>query len=177
MDILNTRFARWVLTILIAFQAGLSFFGLVLPLSYRLGLTANEYRRLIPLVEAMPAGLLGLSAISGVLYLTAAWLLLRRRATSFLAFAAALAISLIHWSIATRIPAYYPYPTSQLVLPPFMMGMLWEMLRQSRTLLPHAPAEREQGSKTLVAQVDAQPGQHRRREWDERRIQFPDSNV
>src|SRR5437867_2590365 len=116
MDILNTRFARWTLTLSIAFQAVLSFFSLLLPLSYRLGLTGitsmlgqltqgHDYRRFIPLMEAMPVGLLGLSALSCVLYLTAAWLLVRQRATSFLAFAAALAISLVRWSIVARIPA------------------------------------------------------------------------
>src|SRR6202035_267619 len=108
----------WTITLLIGFQALLSFLSLLLPLSQRLGLTGitttlglftqgPDYRRFIPLVEAMPVGLMGLSAISGVLYLTAAWLLLRQRTTSFLAFAAALAISLVRWSIFTRMPAYY----------------------------------------------------------------------
>jgi hypothetical protein len=156
MDILNTRFSRSTLTALIAFQAVVSFFSLLLPLSYKLSLTditsrlgqltqGHDYRRFIPLVEAMPAGLMGLSAISGILYLMAAWLLLRQRVTSFLAFAAALAISLVHWSIITRIPAYhqvlslpasswqfdYPIPAPQLVLPLLMMVVLWQMLRQS----------------------------------------------
>lgn len=156
MDILNTRISRWVLTLLIAFQALLSLFSLLLPLSYRLGLTditsklgeftqGHDYRRFIPLVEAMPVGLLGLSTISSVLYLTAAWLLWRQRAASFLAFAAALAISLVHWSIITRIPVYhqvlsfpaanwqpeYPSPAAQLVLPLLMAVVLWHILRQS----------------------------------------------
>jgi hypothetical protein len=155
MDILNTRFARWTLALLVTFQALLSFFRLLLPLSYRLGLTditsglgqftqGHDYRRFIPLVEAMPIGLLGLSTISGVLYLWAAWLLLRQRATSFLAFAAALAISLVSWSIVTRIPAYhqvfsspasnwqrdYLMPAAQLVLPLLMMVVLWQVLRR-----------------------------------------------
>jgi len=80
-------------------------------------------------------------AISGVLYLTAAWLLLRQRATSFLAFAAALAIALVRWSIVSRIPAYHlalsfpvsnwqpnRIPAAQLVLPLLMTVVLWQML-------------------------------------------------
>ena len=44
-------------------------------------------------------------------------------------------------------------------------------------LLPRVPANREQRSNTFVAQIDSEPGEHRRCERDERRIQFPDSNV
>src|SRR5262245_45754568 len=53
---------------------------------------------------------------------------------------------------------------------------------RTRVVMGHAllrltPPEREQRSKTLVAQVDSKPGEHRRCEWNEGRIQFPDSNV
>jgi hypothetical protein len=144
MDILNTRFARWTLALLITFHAFLSFFSLLFPLSYRLGLTGitsslgqltqgHDYRRFIPLMEAMPVGLLCLSAISGVLYLTAAWLLLRQRTTSFLAFSAALAVSLIRWSIVMRLPAYsqvLSFPASQLGLALLMMVVLWQILQR-----------------------------------------------
>src|SRR5262245_50878555 len=49
--------------------------------------------------------------------------------------------------------------------------------RKTGGLLSHSPAEWEQCSKTLVAQIDSQPGEHCCCEWDEWRIQFPDSHV
>ncbi|HWU56833.1 MAG TPA: hypothetical protein VN175_15080 [Rhizomicrobium sp.] len=103
---LQTWYARWALACLIALLALREFFAPVLIFTYRmqyLGLAhflglrtaGDDYRRLIPVMDATPAWLPILWAAAGLMYLVALWRMLHRKDGSigpfFLAFALDLA--------------------------------------------------------------------------------------
>jgi hypothetical protein len=94
---LQTWYVRSALACLIALLALREFFAPLLILAYRmqyLGLAhflglrtaGDDYRRLIPLMDATPAWLPVLWAASGLLYFFALWQMLRRNSASYLPF-------------------------------------------------------------------------------------------
>jgi hypothetical protein len=82
MSTLSSLFVRLVLAALIAFKALDACFATILTFTYRAGLlgaaeqigqltAGDDYRRLIPLMEAVPLWVHGLMVLAGILYLTA----------------------------------------------------------------------------------------------------------
>jgi hypothetical protein len=117
MDPLRTPLARSMLALVIGFEAFRALFAPLMVLSYRLGnigvtqalggLTpGDDYRRFIPLMDTVPGWLLGIWVASGVLFLAAAWRLVRRRGTAFGLFASAYALSLVGSWVGALDPRY-----------------------------------------------------------------------
>ncbi len=108
---------RTFVFLLIAYGAFSSFFDAGLGLSYRLHFLkiaeffgsftpGDDYRRFIPVFDAIPSWALGLSLVAGLLYLASVWPLLRARRELFPIFTAAVAVDLIHYAVLRSIPAY-----------------------------------------------------------------------
>src|SRR4030065_1800530 len=90
MNTLSSLFVRLVLVALIGFKALDGCFATILTFTYRAGLLGaaerigqltpgDDYRRVIPLMEAVPLWLHGLMIFAGFLYLVGIVLLLWRR--------------------------------------------------------------------------------------------------
>jgi len=101
----------------IAYGAFSSFFDAGLVLSYRLHFSkiaeffgsftpGDDYRRFIPVFDAIPSWAVGLSLVAGLLYLASLWSLLRARRELFPIFAVAVAVDLIHYAVLRSTPAY-----------------------------------------------------------------------
>ena len=96
-EMLQTWYARSALACLIVLLALREFFAPALIIAYRLqylGLAhflglrtaGDDYRRLIPVMDATPSWVVGLWVAAGLLYLIALWQMLRRKRTSYLLF-------------------------------------------------------------------------------------------
>ena len=108
---------RALVFLLVAYGAFSSLFDAALGLSYRLHFPriaeffgsftpGDDYRRFIPVFDAIPSWALGLSLVAGLLYLASVWPLLRARRELFPIFATAVAVDLIHYAVLRSIPAY-----------------------------------------------------------------------
>ena len=108
---------RTLVFLLIVYGAFSSLFDAGLVLSYRLHFTkiaeifgsftpGDEYRRFVPVFDAIPSWAVGLSLVAGLLYLASLWPLLRARRELFPIFTAAVAVDLIHYAVLRSIPAY-----------------------------------------------------------------------
>jgi hypothetical protein len=108
---------RMLIFPLIAYGAFSSFFDVGLGLSYRLHFRkiaeffgsftpGDDYRRFIPVFDAIPSWALGLSLVAGLLYLASVWPLLRGSRELFPIFTAAVAVDLLHYAVLRSIPAY-----------------------------------------------------------------------
>jgi hypothetical protein len=97
MILLRTWYARSALACLIVLLALREFFAPLLIFAYRmqyLGLAhflglrteGDNYRRLIPIMDATPLWLVALWAAAGLLYLVALWQMLRRTGASYVPF-------------------------------------------------------------------------------------------
>jgi hypothetical protein len=96
-DMLQTWYARSALACLIVLLALREFFAPALIVAYRLqylGLAhflglrtaGDDYRRLIPVMDATPSWLVAMWAVAGLLYLAALWQMLRRTGASYVPF-------------------------------------------------------------------------------------------
>jgi len=96
-DMLQTWYARSALACLIVLLALREFFAPLLIVAYRmkyLGLAhflglrtaGDDYRRLIPLMDATPFWLVAVWVVAGLLYLIALWQMLRRAGASYVWF-------------------------------------------------------------------------------------------
>lgn len=96
-DMLQTWYVRSALACLIVLLALREFFAPLLIMAYRakyLGLAhflglrtaGDDYRRLIPVMDATPFWLVALWLAAGLLYLVALWQMLRRTGASYLLF-------------------------------------------------------------------------------------------
>ncbi len=108
---------RTLVFLMIAYGAFSSSFDAALGLSYRLHFPkiaevfgaftpGDDYRRFIPVFDAVPSWAVGLSLVAGLLYLATLWPLLRGRRELFPFFTAAVAVDLIHYAVLRSIPAY-----------------------------------------------------------------------
>jgi hypothetical protein len=148
---LQTWYVRSALACLIVLLALREFFAPVLIFAYRmqyLGLAhflglrtaGDDYRRLIPVMDATPSWLAALWVVAGLLYLVALWQMLRRTGASFVWFllgagldlAGVLAIRSIEASTGIVVN---PIPLVRLAgfLLTFSVGfVLWRMTGKSR---------------------------------------------
>ena len=96
-DMLQTWYVRSALACLIVLLALREFFAPLLIVAYRmkyLGLAhflglrtaGDDYRRLIPVMDATPSWLVAAWLVSGLLYLVALWQMLRRTGASYVPF-------------------------------------------------------------------------------------------
>lgn len=159
MDVFRSIIARSVLAAMIAFEALRAFFAPIMALSYRLrdtglaerlgGFTpGDDYRRFIPLMDATPLWLLCFGIGSGVIFLVAAWKLLRGGSRSaFIFFALGLGLNLLGFVSGTFVPGYAEanrqaftfiqpnfrrdvlIPAAGVLLPVFIAGALWWIAR------------------------------------------------
>jgi hypothetical protein len=117
IDPLRTPLARSVLALMIGFEAFQALFAPMMVFSYRLGdigvtrtlggLTpGDDYRRFIPLMDTANELPLSLWSVSGILFIAAAWQLVRTRWAAFGLFALAYVLSLIGSGVGTLIPDY-----------------------------------------------------------------------
>jgi hypothetical protein len=151
---LQTRYARWALAFLIALLALREFFAPLLILSYRmkyLGLShflglrtaGDDYRRLIPIMDATPSWLAVLWVTAGLLYLVALWRMLRRADGGVVLFFLAFGLDLAGiWAVksveASTGMVAEPNPmvrAAGLVLTLSVGFVLWR-ITQKRTRLP-----------------------------------------
>jgi hypothetical protein len=97
MNLLQTWYARSALACLIVLLSLREFFAPMLIVAYRmkyLGLAhflglrtaGDDYRRLIPVMDATPSWLVALWVVAGLLYLVALWQMLRRSGASHVPF-------------------------------------------------------------------------------------------
>ncbi len=150
-DMLQTWYARSALACLIVLLALREFFAPLLIMAYRmkyLGLAhflglrtaGDDYRRLIPLMDATPAWVVALWVVAGLLYLVALWQMLRRTGASYVSFflgagldlAGVLAIRSIEASTGVIVN---PIPMVRLAgfVLTFSVGfVLWRMTWKSR---------------------------------------------
>jgi len=114
---MNARVLRTLVFLLVAYGAFSNLFDAAISLSCRLHFPkiaeffgsftpGDDYRRFIPVFDAIPSWALGLSLVAGLLYLASAWPLLRERRYLFPIFTAAVAVDLIHYAVLRSIPAY-----------------------------------------------------------------------
>jgi len=146
---LQTWYARGLLACLIVLLGLREFFAPFLIFSYRmhyLGLAnflgmrtaGHDYRRLIPVMDAIPAWLPVLWAASGLLFLAALWRMLRRQSASGLLFFLAFGLDLVGLWVVRSIQAstgvvITPNPIVRAggVVLTFLTGMvLWRMTRK-----------------------------------------------
>jgi hypothetical protein len=117
IDPLRAPLARSVLALMFGFEAFQALFAPMMVLSYRLGdiditrtlggLTpSDDYRRFVPLMDTANGLPLGFWSASGILFIAAAWRLVRTRRTAFGLFALAYAVSLIGSGTDALIPDY-----------------------------------------------------------------------
>jgi hypothetical protein len=151
---LQTWYARWALAFLIALLALREFFAPLLILSYRmkyLGLShflglrtaGDDYRRLIPIMDATPSWLAVLWVTAGLLHLVALWRMLRRADGGVVLFFLAFGLDLAGiWAIksveASTGMVAEPNPmvrAAGLVLTLSVGFVLWR-ITQKRTRLP-----------------------------------------
>ena len=136
--LLQTWFARTGLACLIALLAAREFFAPLLIFAYRmqyLGLThflglrtaGDDYRRLIPVMDATPAWLPLLWVAAGLLFLMALWRMLRRADGSVAFFFLAFGLDLVGAVIAKSIEA----STGVIVTPNLMVRAAGEILMLS----------------------------------------------
>jgi hypothetical protein len=114
--LLQTWYARSAVSCLIALLAIREFFAPLLILAYRMHYTelahflglrtaGDDYRRLIPVMDATPPWLPVLWVVAGLLFLIALWRMLRRSEASALLFFLAFALDLIGAVAAKSIEA------------------------------------------------------------------------
>ena len=117
MRIVDSWIVRWLLALVIGCNALDTLFAPVLTLAWRShhleiaaflgGFTpGDDYRRFIPLMDALPGWVAALQCVAAALFLLSAWKLLRNRRSAFAPFAAALLLALVTWRIERRIPVY-----------------------------------------------------------------------
>jgi hypothetical protein len=115
-DMLQTWYARSVLACLLVLLALQEFFAPALIFAYRmkyLGLAhflglrtaGDDYRRLIPLMDAIPSWVPVLWVAAGLLYLVALWQMLCRKSTSYIPFVLAFALNAIGGVVARSLEA------------------------------------------------------------------------
>lgn len=157
MDVVRTRPARVLLTLLIAREVLSMLFATALAAAYRLrylrlaeflgGFTpGDDYRRFIPLLEATPWWVHGLWVAAAFLFLLSAWHLSRDDRAAFHLFALAWALGSVGSWVTASLPAYkgafafpeplftrdYVIPVVTAVVPVLIAGALWAHVRCSR---------------------------------------------
>ena len=106
IDPRRTPVARSVLALMIGFEAFQALFAPMMVFSYRMGdvgvtrmlggfTPGDDYRRFIPLMDTANGLSLSLWSVSGILFIAAAWQLVRTRRAAFGLFALAYVLSLI----------------------------------------------------------------------------------
>lgn len=136
--LLQTWFVRTALACLIALLAAREFFAPLLIFAYRtqnpglahflgLGTAGHDYRRLIPVMDAIPAWLPLLWIAAGLLFLLALWRMLRRAERSVALFFLAFGLDLVGAVIAKSIEA----STGVIVTPHLMVRVAGEVLMLS----------------------------------------------
>ncbi len=150
MDVLQTWYARGFLTLLISGQVLSFLFATALAAVYRLhylqiaaflgGFTpGDDYRRLIPLMDAIPWWVHGLWVAASALFLVSAWHLLRKSRAAFPLFAAAWVLGTVGNLITQSIPECreafsfpaplftrdYLIPAATALIPVFIAAALW----------------------------------------------------
>ena len=150
-DMLQTWYARSALACLIVLLALREFFAPLLIFAYRmqyLGLAhflglrtaGDDYRRLIPVMDATPSWLAALWAVAGLLYLVALWQMLRRTGASYVPFFLGFVLDAIGEMTAMSLEASTgvsagPVPVIRAAgfLLTFSVGLvLWRMTLKSR---------------------------------------------
>lgn len=145
---------RWLLALLLVWQAFGQFFAPALTLAYRLNrlgiatalgrfTPGDAYGRFIPLMDATPTWLLAIWMAAGLTCLASAWQILRNRSSAWWLFATACAAELLGQGIAHTLPAYqaayaaaftFPswrlvrdglIPAAQVLLPVLALAALW----------------------------------------------------
>ena len=117
MSEMNPDFARAVLALSIGGEALSMLFATILTAAYRLHdlhaaafpgafTPGDDYRRLIPLMDATPWWIHALWVAAGVLFVTSALQLLRKRRSAFPLFAAAWVLGTAGNLISQSMPAY-----------------------------------------------------------------------
>lgn len=150
MNVLQTWYARGLLTLLIVGQVLSMLFATVLTAAYRLhylrvarflgGVTpGDDYRRFIPLMNSTPWWIHGLWIAASVLLFASGWQLLRNRSAAFPVFAAAWVLGAAGNLISQSTPAYrevfsfpvpsfprdYLIPAATALLPVLIAAALW----------------------------------------------------
>jgi hypothetical protein len=163
-DLIHTWYARVLLTLLIASQVLSMLFATALTVAYRLhyvgaatflgGFTpGDDYRRFIPLMDAMPWWIHGLWVSASVLFLASGWQLLRKSRAAFLLFAAAWVLGAVGNLISQSMPAYreafsfpapmftrdYLIPAATALVPVLVAAGVWAHGRRS---LPNSLSRR-----------------------------------
>ncbi len=117
MKVIDSWPVRWLLVAVIGCNALDTLFAPILAVAWRshhLGVAAflggftpgDDYRRFIPLMDALPGWVIALQCIAGALFLVSAWKVLRDRRAAFAPFAAALILAVVTWCFQKRIPVY-----------------------------------------------------------------------
>jgi hypothetical protein len=165
MDIFRSTPARLILALLIAFIAFSEFMAPIMALAYRehdFGLLnflgartpGDDYRRFVPVIEAVPLWLLCIWVTSGLLYLASAGELLRKSRTDLVLFVLAFGMGLLGNLSQHLVPSLiranevaftFPLPNfrrdvlvplgARVLLPAFIAISLWWMARP-RSPLP-----------------------------------------
>ena len=149
-DMLQTWYARSALACLIVLLALRAFFAPLLIFAYRmqyLGLAhflglrtaGDDYRRLIPVMDATPSWLVALWVAAGLLYLVGLWQMLRRTGASYVPFFLGLVLDAIGEMTAMSLEASTgvsagPVPVIRAAgfLLTFLVGLvLWRMTLKS----------------------------------------------
>jgi hypothetical protein len=102
---------------MIGFEAFQALFAPMMVFSYRMGdisvtrmlggfTPGDDYRRFIPLMDTANGLSLSLWSVSGILFIAAAWQLVRTRRAAFGLFALAYVLSFIGSGVGTLIPDY-----------------------------------------------------------------------
>jgi hypothetical protein len=148
MKIMDRLFVRIMAGVLLAFMAFNDFFATALTIAYRMNaggaaerlgrLTpGDDYRRLIPLMDAVPLWLHGLWVLAGVLYLVAIAGVGRRTGWAYITVLAAVSIEGVAHLVGRPIVAatgvvVNPHPSAiatvvvPFVLPLFLALVLWQ---------------------------------------------------
>jgi hypothetical protein len=141
MQIMDLLLVRLMLSALIALNAFNDFFATALTIAYRMGALGvaerlgratpgDDYRRLVPLMDAVPVWLHGLWVLAGILYLLTIARVVRRRRGAHILVLAAVSIELVAMLVGRPIVAatgvvVNPNPSAMAtVVVPFILPLL-----------------------------------------------------
>ncbi len=144
---------RSIVALLISFKAFDDLFATALTISYQMGALGvaerlgrltpgDDYRRLVPLMDAVPVWLHGLWVLAAILYLTALVRFVRRKGAAHVPVLAAVGIEVVATLVGRPIVAatgvvVNPNPSAiatvviPFILPLFLALVLWQTGRQT----------------------------------------------